>query len=249
MALFNLMAGVVGAIASAIAAVTGFGIGSLLTPLFSLQFETKLAVAIVSIPHLIGTLVRLGSLWRRIDRPVVLAFGALSAVGSFAGAMVAVRRHDVMNPVLTIIFACLLIFAGASVLFHFTERVRFGRTAAAVVGAVSGFFGGLVGNQGGIRSAALLGFEITKESFIATAMAIAVVVDLARIPVYVATQGPAMSAAWIPMLCATIGVLIGTLWGGALLRRIPIRTFRAGVALLVLLLGVAMLITPLRRAL
>jgi hypothetical protein len=56
--------------------------------------------------------------------------------------------------------------------------------AGAVAGAVSGAFGGLVGNQGGIRSAALMGFEIDKQGFVATATAIALVVDIFRMPVY-----------------------------------------------------------------
>ena len=48
-------------VAGAIAAVSGFGIGSLLTPLLALHAGTKTAVAAVSIPHLIGTAIRF---WR-----------------------------------------------------------------------------------------------------------------------------------------------------------------------------------------
>lgn len=74
--------------APASAAVTGFGIGSLLTPLLALQVDTRLAVAAVSIPHVVGT------------------------------------------------------------------ELRFRGWVAWVAGAASGLLGGLVGNQGGIRSAA-----------------------------------------------------------------------------------------------
>ena len=55
--------------------------------------------------------------------------------------------------------------------------MRLGKTAAVVAGIGSGFFGGLVGNQGGIRTGALLSFDVEKEKFIATATAIAIVVD------------------------------------------------------------------------
>ncbi|HVH87686.1 MAG TPA: hypothetical protein VM912_13245 [Terriglobales bacterium] len=44
--------------AAGVAAVSGFGIGSLLTPLLAARYGTKLAIAIVSIPHLIATTAR-----------------------------------------------------------------------------------------------------------------------------------------------------------------------------------------------
>ncbi len=66
--------------------------------------------------------------------------------------------------------------------------MKFGRTAAWIAGALSGMFGGLVGNQGGIRSAALLGFDLKRDEFVATATAIALLVDVFRMPVYAATQ-------------------------------------------------------------
>ncbi len=51
----------VGVLAGAVSAIAGFGVGSLLTPLLTPLFGAKLAVAIVSIPHTIATLLRL---WR-----------------------------------------------------------------------------------------------------------------------------------------------------------------------------------------
>ncbi len=73
-------------------------------------------------------------------------------------------------------------------------------------GALSGVFGGLVGNQGGIRSAALLGFDLPREAFVATATAVGVIVDLARMPVYLATSAGAIAASW--RLVVALGVVI-----------------------------------------
>ena len=122
--------------------------------------------------------------------------------------------------------------------------MRFGRTAGWIAGALSGIFGGLVGNQGGIRSAALLGFEVSKESFVATATAIALLVDIFRMPVYAATQYRSLLAAWPEMLVAAVGVVVGTLAGKPLLRRIPERSYRAIVSAIILALGVWMLAHP-----
>jgi uncharacterized membrane protein YfcA len=46
-------------LAGAIAAVSGFGIGSLMTPLLMLQMPPAHAVAVLAIPHAIATAVRL----------------------------------------------------------------------------------------------------------------------------------------------------------------------------------------------
>ena len=77
--MFALVIGLAAALAGGIAGVAGFGIGSLLTPLLALRFGTKLAVAIVSVPHFIGTAVRFATLWRHVDKRVLLRFGVLSA--------------------------------------------------------------------------------------------------------------------------------------------------------------------------
>lgn len=225
--------------AGAVAAVAGFGIGSLLTPLVALRFPVKLAVAIVSVPHFIGTAARFVSLRRKVDRHVLINFGILSAVGGLLGALLNAR---IESRALSIAFGCLLLFAGISGLTGLAERMRFGRRTAWIAGALSGLFGGLVGNQGGIRSAALLGFDIEKESLIATATAIALIVDGARMPVYFAVEARRMLEAWPLMVAALIGVLIGTFGGVRLLRRIPERIFRRVLSALITLLGVYMIV-------
>jgi uncharacterized membrane protein YfcA len=119
--------------------------------------------------------------------------------------------------------------------------MRFGQKSAYVAGAASGAFGGLVGNQGGIRSAAMLGFHVPKESFIATATAIALVVDAARMPVYFATEGDKVAGLWPVVAIAAAGVLAGTLAGEKILRRVPEPLFRRLVSLLILCLGLFVL--------
>jgi uncharacterized membrane protein YfcA len=101
--------------------------------------------------------------------------------------------------------------------------------------------GGLVGNQGGIRSAALLGFNLDAKTFVATATAIALIVDGARMPVYFFTHPDTVQrlTLWIGIMVA--GCVIGTLAGGRVLRRIPEIYFRRLVSLLILALGIIML--------
>ena len=175
--LFGTLLALTAIVAGGIAAVTGFGIGSLLTPVLGLTTGTKLAVAAVAFPHFVGTAQRFWLLRRHVDRRVLLGFGIASAVGGLAGALL---HTWISSRGLGVVFGCLLIFAGVSQLTGWVERVHWGRRAAWFAGLLSGTFGGLVGNQGGIRSAAMLGFDVPKESFVATATAIGLFVDVAR---------------------------------------------------------------------
>lgn len=122
------------------------------------------------------------------------------------------------------------------------QRLRFRGALAWLAGAASGAFGGLVGNQGGIRSAALLGFGLPKERFVATATAIALIVDAVRMPVYFVVEAEGLVEIWPLIAVATAGVLAGTLAGERVLRRVPEPIFRRVVAGLILALGVVMFV-------
>jgi uncharacterized membrane protein YfcA len=236
--LFDLLVGISSFAAGAIASVTGFGIGSILTPLLSLQVGTRVAVAAVSIPHVVATFVRFWILRREINKRVLLDFGLLSAVGGIVGALL----HSVAsNPVLTYVFALLLMFAGLTSITGHSRKMRFGPKVARVAGAVSGMLGGLVGNQGGIRSAALVGFDLDQRSFVATATAVGVIVDAVRMPVYFATEASGIFSIGRMIGVSIIGVLAGTFFGLAVLKGIRHQQFFYRiVGVLVFVLGVFM---------
>ncbi len=224
-----------------IASVAGFGIGSILTPTLAAELGTKLAVAAVSIPHVVGTALRFVLIRQHVNKRVLLSFGITSAAGGLLGALLHTRFS---STVLSYVLGGLLVFAGMTGVSGVASRMRFGRRTAWLAGAASGIFGGLVGNQGGIRSAALLGFDIEKESFVATATAIALIVDAARMPVYFVTEAQQIAQVWRYLLVGTIGVVIGTVVGQRVLTRIPTTVFRRIVSILILALGVALLVHP-----
>jgi uncharacterized membrane protein YfcA len=225
-------------VAGAVAAMTGFGIGSLLTPVFALTVDTRLAVAAVSIPHVIGTAVRFRLLRGRVDGKVLLSFGLTSAAGGLAGAAL---YELASSRWLNVVFGVLLVFAAISEVSGLARRVRFRGWMVWAAGAASGLLGGLVGNQGGIRSAALTGFNLPKETFVGTATAIALLVDGARLPIYLAIQHEEMLSLWAVIATATIGVVVGTLVGGRALARVPEAWFRWILAVTLAALGVVML--------
>lgn len=226
-------------IAGLIASVAGFGIGSLLIPLVSIRTGTKTAVALVSLPHFLGTGLRFWLLRAKVDRKIFAQFGVLCAAGGLTGAFLNTYFE---NDLLRVIFSVMLIIAGILGVLQVSERVRLGKAGAGVLGFASGFFGGLVGEQGGIRSAALLGFNVKKEAFIATATATGLIVDLVRMPVYAFFQSNQFVQFAYLLVLTSVPVLVGTLVGNVALKRIPEKNFKRIVSVGILLLGIYLLL-------
>jgi uncharacterized membrane protein YfcA len=103
-------------------------------------------------------------------------------------------------------------------------------------------FGGLAGNQGGLRAAGLLAFDLPPRVFLATSTAVALLVDLARTPVYVARAGAELWSLALPITVAAVGCLAGTVWGERLLLRLSGPVYRRVVGAGVALIGVWLLL-------
>jgi uncharacterized protein len=225
-------------VAGAVASIAGFGVGSLLTPLLTVPYGAKVAVALVAIPHAIATFIRLWRLRASISWPVLRSFGITSAAGGVVGAYIFTQAG---GELLARVLGGLLVLVGIAELIGVAQRIRFGGATAWIAGGVSGIFGGMVGNQGGIRSAGLLAFDLSPREFIATAAVIALIVDLVRTPLYIWEAGSEMLAALRIMTIATVGVVVGTFAGSYILLRLPAALFRRVIGAVLLALGIWLL--------
>jgi len=225
-------------LAGATAAISGFGIGSLLTPLLAFRFGMTAAVAAVALPHAVATALRCWRLRRSIDWRVLWMFGLPSALGGLAGALLYARLG---GPALTVVLGVLLIVTAIGGLTGVMARLHPRGIAVWLLGALSGGFGGIVGNQGGLRSGALLAFGLGPPAFVATATATGLVVDAVRTPIYVWRSGAELAALAGPIAVTTVGVVVGTLAGERLLFGLSPDQFRRLVSLLIGGLGVWLL--------
>ena len=231
---FSLLILVVAVLSGATASVVGFGIGSMLTPLLASRFDASVAVAAVTLPHALATAVRCWRLRANIDRNVLFRFGLLSAAGALAGALVYTR----LGPsTLTAILGGLLLLTATAQLSGWTKRWHPSGPLVSVFGLLSGFFGGVAGNQGGLRAAALTAFRLTPAGFVATATATGLLVDAARTPVYLWTSGSRLIPLAAPIAIAAVGVLIGTVLGERMLLGLSPRRFGQIVGVAIGLLG------------
>lgn len=187
-------------LASALTFFSGFGLGTLLLPAFALFFPIEQAVALTAIVHFLNSLFKLVLTRRHADRNVVFRFGLPAIVMSFVGAWLLIWLADIapvfsypafgrlvpVTPVKLVIGLLLLLFASLELLPRF-RNLSFGAQYMPLGGFLSGFFGGLSGMQGALRSAFLSRAGLTKEAFIATGVVIACLIDFSRLAIYSAT--------------------------------------------------------------
>ena len=222
-------------LSGATASIAGFGIGSVLTPLVALRVATPVAVAAVAIPHALATALRCWRLRRAIAWRVVRDFGLLSAGGGLAGALL---NASISNRALTLVLGALLIATAVAAFTEWTARWKPRGPLVWVFGLASGFFGGIAGNQGGLRAAALLSWSLPPAAFVATATATGLLVDVARTPIYAWRFGAEIGQLLVPIGVASAGVLIGTILGERVMLGLSRDQFRKLVAALIGALGV-----------
>ncbi len=249
----------VACLASGLTLFSGFGLGTLLMPAFALFFPAELAVGMTAVVHFANNLFKLALLGRHAERGVILRFGLPAIVAAFAGAKALVwlsglqplisyrfagRTFEVM-PVNAAIAALLLLF----VVLEFSPRfadLKVPPRYMPVGGLLSGFFGGLSGHQGVLRSAFLVRAGLSKEQFIATGVVIACLIDVTRLSVYArnfSRSGIKENAALILAACAS--AFAGAFVGARLLEKVTMRAVQrvvaGGLVMIALALGVGLI--------
>ncbi len=231
-------------VASLITLISGFGLGTLLLPVFALFFPLEVAIGLTAVVHLLNNLFKLGLLWKDIHWPTVLRFGVPGIVGAYLGARLMVLLgtreplyHGVLHPVdpLDLVIAALMLIFGLLEISKRLNKLSLPSTWMVPGGVISGFFGGLSGHQGALRSLFLLRSGLAKEAFIATGVAIACLVDFTRLPTY--ARGDTLSMAreqWPLLLAATIAAFIGAWWGRKLIPKVTFRGVQLIVGVLIL---------------
>lgn len=249
-----VLIGVVALLTAGLTLFSGFGLGTVLMPVFALFFPVPLAIAATAVVHFVNNIFKFGLMVKKADWRVVLRFSLPAAIAAMAGASL-LNLFDSM-PVMasytaggstfeiTVIKAVIGILIAAFALLElwpWFQALAFPPRWLPLGGALSGFFGGLSGNQGALRSAFLLKTGLSKEAFVATGVVSAVMVDAARLVVYgtgVMAGHLAQSQELIaPVAVGTVCALIGSFAGSRILQKVTLRTVQIVVAVAMLLIG------------
>lgn len=213
--------------------VAGFGSSTIFLPLALLFLDFKTALILVALFHIFGNLGRISFFHHGLEKSILLRFGLPSVVLTLIGALlVSIVSQSLLKGVLGVF----LIFY--SLLTLWKDNLQFKPTLvnSMVGGGLSGFLAGLIGTGGALRGAFLTGFGLPKEKYIATAAAIALAVDVTRIPVYLAQGFLESRFYWyIPVLL--ILALIGSFIGKQIVNKIPQKKFRKIVLTAIFIIG------------
>jgi len=233
---------------------SGFGLGTILTPVFMLFFPVELAIALTGVVHFFNNIYKIMLVGKNADRKVLIRFGVTAVIFAFIGAWLLLRIPDinplfsyqlfgkefVVYPVKFIISILLIIFATLDLIPRF-QKLQFKKDKLPIGGALSGFFGGLSGNQGALRSAFLIKAGLSKEAFVGTAVVVSTFVDFTRLGVYatrVSSSGLYDNVALV--ICATLAAISGAYIGNKLLKKVTIHFLQVMVAIMLILISIAL---------
>ncbi|MDP1962601.1 MAG: TSUP family transporter [Reyranella sp.] len=253
-----IIIGTTALLASGLTLFSGFGLGTVLMPVFALFFPVPVAIAATAVVHLANNLFKIVLVGRRADWGVVLRFGIPAAAAAMVGASTLFlfaelpvlatyelggRKHEI-TVLKVVIGALIIMFAGLDLSPRFA-KLSFPPRYLLVGGLLSGFFGGLSGNQGAFRSAFLIRAGLDKEAFVGTGVVSTVIVDTVRLIVYgvsfytssfVALGADVVDSVAVAIASAFVGAYAGT----RLLEKVTLRFVQLIVAVAMVAFGVAL---------
>lgn len=240
---------------------SGFGLGTVLMPVFAIFFPLPVAIASVAVIHLANNFFKALLVGKYAKTNVVIKFGIPAALSAALGAYLlsffsnwppVVSHHfyglEIKASIIGIIVGSIIMFSSIFELVPRFSRLSFNQAYIPLGGAISGFFGGISGNQGILRSAFLIKSGLSKEEFIGTGVLCSIIVDITRILVYgwaVYTQKfvEAFSQNVIGIVtAASISAFLGSYIGSKLTYKITFRMLQIIVGSMLLILGFAIMI-------
>ncbi|MBI4766736.1 MAG: sulfite exporter TauE/SafE family protein [Deltaproteobacteria bacterium] len=236
---------------------SGFGLGTLLMPVFALFFPVEVAIASTAIVHSANSIFKISLVGKKADKTLVILFGLPAIIAAFAGAVTLgfvshfgeIARYPigsrtaVITPIKLIMGVLMLIFSFFELLPGLRE-LKFDRKYLLIGGILSGFFGGFSGHQGALRSAFLAKTGVSTQAFVGTNAVISFLVDIARIATYAGTflvaktTSPLGPNQWPLVFTGVLAAFTGVMIGKQFLHQITMKVVQNLTGLL--LLGIAL---------
>ncbi len=220
---------------------TGFGLNTILVPVFMIYFDAPLAVLMAGIVHLCNNILKVALTARSIDWNLFRNFGLPALLFAFIGAQLLNTVKDTIGAQLTPVFGGIFILFALLELFNWKLPLQ-GPWAMRIGGILSGFFGGFSGHQGALRALFLSKLKMEPIVFVATTAIISLLVDLTRVSVY-------FSGSWLYnyyptyiMIYCVPSALAGTLIGRKYIQKVNHAKLSIIVGLALLAMGLTMVL-------
>ena len=239
---------------------SGFGLGTLMLPVFSLFFPLEAAVAATAIVHFANNVFKFGMVYKHIHYPTLFRFGIPAMLAASGGAFLLgyIGKHSIDSIALhyslfgktvqltsiKLVIGCLMIFFALFELIPGLSNWKMDQKYMPLGGLLSGFFGGISGHQGAFRSVFLTKSGLSKEEFIGTSNAISLIIDVTRITIYASTTFSFLLIDGLTshLIVGMAFAFIGTYFGKKLLTKTTISGIQRVVGVLLIVYGVLFLV-------
>lgn len=233
---------------------SGFGLATVLTPVFIVFFPVPIAIGLTAIIHFLNNIFKLFLVGRHMNLEVLLKFGLPAMLGAFLGGFTLLMMiqksfvikyqlftHNIHVEVVNFTIG-LLIFLFALLEALPKIKISFSKNMLPIGGLLSGFFGGLSGHQGAFRSIFLLKCNLSKEQFIATGILIACMVDIVRIPIYRTIFLTTKIGNEFPLLLAAVFfAFLGSYLASRYMPKVTISSIRTIITILLVLISIGLI--------
>lgn len=229
-------------IANVVGTISGFGLSTIMTPILVLFLPLPETILFVCIIHWFHDVWKLGFFWHGIEWWLFLSFGVPTIIAAFLGSLLVSPAQSTLLSVLLGLFlisSMLIIYVVPKVFIPHNWVTQM------IGGALSGFFAGIFGIRGVVRSLFFLSFDLQKATFIGTTGAISILLDSTRFVTYFFIKGIRVAAfPWWTFVVFVATSFLGAYVGYLILGKIPEEKFRLVVAAFLLAVGIKLLITP-----
>ena len=225
---------IIALLASILTFFSGFGLGTILLPVFTIYYPAPIAVGLTAIVHFLNNAFKIALIYKHINWKVVLKFGVPSLIAALIGAILLKKlsvatltlcSYELNNnlfhiTLFNLLIGVLIIFFSLFEIIPYFKNLSFKEDKLTIGGLLSGFFGGLSGHQGALRSAFLVRLNLSKETFVSTGTAIACIVDIGRMSIYAITFDFAHVQNNSTVILMAVGAaFLGALIGNKLLKK------------------------------
>ena len=251
-----LLIGLISLIVSFMTFFSGFGLGTVLMPVFAIFFPLPLAIASTAVIHLANNIFKAAIVGKFARWSVVSSFGIPAALFSALGAYwlgrvsnlspittYSMRHHEFTITVMGLTVGLIIIASSFFELVPKLSKLSFPSKYIPIGGALSGFFGGISGNQGILRSAFLIKSGLNKEEFIGTSVLCSIAVDIVRLLIYgwsfyseKFTLAISREMQGI-LVVASLAAFLGSYIGANLMEKVTFEAIQLFVGMMLLILG------------
>lgn len=230
-------------LAEVLGTVGGFGSSVFFVPIANFYFDFQSVLGITALFHVASNLSKIAFFKKGLDKRLLLTLGIPAVIFVSIGAFLS----KYINPsMLGLILGVFLILLSLTFLIFKKLVIKDSNKNAVAGGVLSGLSAGLLGTGGAIRGITMAAFKMDKTKFIATSAAIDFMVDSSRAVVYYYNGYMHYEDLYIVALLVVVAIL-GTWIGKGILKRFSQEQFRNFVLILILLVGIASVVSEFIR--